>query len=208
MSDANRPARSVFDLGVTVSGSSFAAIVGRARRLVWRGPQDRRARSAIASLRVGHDMQPIELVRQMCEDVYGKGRLELLPQLLADGFVQYDPIKGRIDRNGIEADVRTYRTAFPDMTMEVVDSFASGEKVMARWRATGTHKAALFGAQPTNKRVTIEGITEGKIVNGKIVEAWVQWDTVGLLRQLGVVSDQLIPRTDGGARSQAQQPRR
>jgi predicted ester cyclase len=34
---------------------------------------------------------------------------------------------------------------------------------------------------------TITGITINRIRNGKIVEEWQEWDTYGLMRQLGVL---------------------
>lgn len=37
------------------------------------------------------------------------------------------------------------------------------------------------------KSVTSTGITISKIANGKIVESWVEWDALGLMKQLGAV---------------------
>lgn len=154
-------------------------------------------------------MQPIEMTRVMCEEVYGKGKTELIPQLVSDNYVGHDPIRGRMDRATTETDVKTYRRAFPDLTMQAIDIFESGDKVMLRWRATGTHKGELFGAQPTNRKVTVEGISESRIVNGKIQESWAHWDTLGLLRQIGMVPElPIVARPDGGARPPMQEQSR
>ncbi len=40
---------------------------------------------------------------------------------------------------------------------------------------------------PTGKQVMVTGISIDRIVNGKVVEAWYNYDTLGLLQQLGVV---------------------
>ena len=156
-------------------------------------------------------MQPIEMARVMCEEVFGEGKTERMRELLADGFVSNDPVRGKIDRAGLEQNVQTYRRAFPDMRMEVVDSIASGDKVMVRWRATGTHKGELFGVSPTNRRVTTEGMTEMRIANGKIVEAWEQWNAFGLMRDLGALPDAASRHAapnGGGARTTSPQESR
>jgi predicted ester cyclase len=37
----------------------------------------------------------------------------------------------------------------------------------------------------TGRYAEINGISINRFVDGKIVEAWVNWDTLGMLRQLG-----------------------
>lgn len=148
-------------------------------------------------------MQPIEMAKKMCEDVYGKGKTELIQQLVAEDAVGHHPIMGKLDRAGIEADVQSYRRAFPDMTVQVLDSLGTGDKVMVRWRATGTHQGALMNIQPTNRKVTIEGISQMHIVNGKIRESWDHYDTLGLMRQVGAIPESVLPRPNGGPRADA-----
>lgn len=153
-------------------------------------------------------MQPTEIARKMCEDVYGKGNVELIKQLVADDAISHDPFMGRTDRAGVEMAVQGYRRAFPDMKMEVLDVIGSGDKAVIRWRSTGTHKGELFGIQPSNKKVTLEGMSEIHVANGKIKEAWDHFDTLGLMRQIGAVPESMMPmaRPDGGGRAAAQQP--
>jgi predicted ester cyclase len=40
---------------------------------------------------------------------------------------------------------------------------------------------------PTNRRVTISGISIERIEDGKMAETWVNWDFLGMLQQLGVI---------------------
>ena len=56
-----------------------------------------------------------------------------------------------------------------------------------RWTARGTHQGELLGITPTGKKFSITGISFLRIANGKIAEQWVNWDTLGLLQQLGAV---------------------
>jgi predicted ester cyclase len=44
-----------------------------------------------------------------------------------------------------------------------------------------------MGIAPTGKQVTLSGIVIDRIVSGKIVEEWEEWDSLGMMRQLGIV---------------------
>ena len=59
--------------------------------------------------------------------------------------------------------------------------------MIVRWTATGIHQGEFMGTAPAGKRFTITGISIHHIADGKIVEEWEQWDSLGLMQQLGVV---------------------
>jgi ketosteroid isomerase-like protein len=59
---------------------------------------------------------------------------------------------------------------------------------VTRWTITGTHEGELTGIPPTGRRISITGISIARIANGKIIESWNNWDALGLMQQLGVVS--------------------
>jgi len=61
------------------------------------------------------------------------------------------------------------------------------QNVVTRWTAIGTHQGPFMGIAPTGKRFTITGISFLRIFDGKIVEEWQQWDSLGLLQQLDVI---------------------
>ena len=58
---------------------------------------------------------------------------------------------------------------------------------MTRLTFGGTHQGTFQGMPPTGKQVTGSGISIHRIANGKIAEAWVNFDTLGMLQQLGVI---------------------
>jgi steroid delta-isomerase-like uncharacterized protein len=72
-----------------------------------------------------------------------------------------------------------YVKAFPDLHFSVDQMIASGDYVITRYTATGTHKGDLAESR--------HGCTVGEIRNGKIVRQWIYWDTGHLLRQLGLM---------------------
>ncbi len=64
---------------------------------------------------------------------------------------------------------------------------AEGDKVATRWTVRGTHRGEMMGAAATGNRVTFAGTQTDYISGGKIAESWTNWDTLGMLRQIGAV---------------------
>ena len=73
------------------------------------------------------------------------------------------------------------------MRLTIEQQLAEGEYVTTRWSARGTHQGDLMGMAPTGKQATVTGITIDRIVDGRFVESWTNWDTLGLMQQLGVI---------------------
>lgn len=66
--------------------------------------------------------------------------------------------------------------AFPDIQIEVNDVIAAGDRVAARWRATGKHSGEGLGFAPTGKRIVLDGATIVVIRNGRMQEGWNMMD--------------------------------
>src|SRR5439155_22952243 len=79
-----------------------------------------------------------------------------------------------------------YRAAFPDLQVNAEDLIAEGDRVVARWSSSGTHKGDFMGIPPTGKQVQITGIDLFRFSGGKIAEHWGVFDQLWMLQQLGV----------------------
>jgi len=90
-------------------------------------------------------------------------------------------------RKGWKQYATMFLTTFPDLHIAVEDIIAEGDKVVACWTASGTHKGLLRRIGPTGKQVTFTGVTIYRFAGGKIEEGWALNDTLGLMQQLGVV---------------------
>jgi steroid delta-isomerase-like uncharacterized protein len=129
------------------------------------------------------------LSRRLLEEAFNKGNLDVIDELLATDFVNHDaalpgPLVG-ID--AARASITGYRDAFPDLKITIEEQIADGDLVAMRWSARGTHQGELMGMAATGKQATVTGITIDKIVGGRIAESWTNWDTLGMMQQLGVV---------------------
>jgi len=127
--------------------------------------------------------------KRIIEEIFGAGNYELAHELIGADAVGHDPAQPQpiMGPEGVAESARGYRDAFPDLTLTVNQQVADGGYVATRWTAKGTHKGDLFGIAPTGKQTTVTGITIDRWADGKVAESWTNWDTLGLLQQLGAV---------------------
>ena len=129
------------------------------------------------------------IVRRVNDEVWSKGHLDVIDELIADDFVATivgapEQIRGP---QGFREFVVMYRTAFPDLRITVDEQIVEGETVVTRWTATGTNEGELMGIPATGKQATTAGININRISGGKLVEGWGLFDQLGLLQQIGAV---------------------
>jgi steroid delta-isomerase-like uncharacterized protein len=127
------------------------------------------------------------IARRIVEEMFNEGRLDAADEIVTPDFIGHDPASPEpiMGPEGLKRNVEGYRTAFPDVRLSIEEEIAEGDRVVTRWTARGTHQAELFGIPATGKQATVTGMTIDRIVDGRIVESWTNWDTLGLLQQLG-----------------------
>jgi steroid delta-isomerase-like uncharacterized protein len=132
----------------------------------------------------------IEATRRGFEEAWGKGNLDVIDEICTDDYVGHDPLMGDQDTEAVKQTISAYREAFPDLVLTIEDIFASGDRVVTRWSAQGTFQNPLMGRQPTGRKGDpVEGIGIDRFEDGKIAEAWVQWDTMKFMRNIGAVPE-------------------
>lgn len=107
----------------------------------------------------------------------------LSPDVVFHGTASVGDLEGL---DSMKMFVAAYRSAFPDVHSTVEDQVAEGDKVVTRWRSSGTHTGNLGGMAPTGREFAVGGITIERVEDGKIAEVWVARDELGLLNQLGL----------------------
>jgi steroid delta-isomerase-like uncharacterized protein len=129
-----------------------------------------------------------KIVRRAIEEPW-RGSFEVIDELLAPGYIGHDPSQREPIRgiDGAKANYQQYIDAFAGAQITVDEQIAEGDIVATRWTGRGTHTGEIAGISGTGKDVTVSGITISKLENGKIVEEWTNWDTLGMLVQIGAV---------------------
>jgi steroid delta-isomerase-like uncharacterized protein len=115
------------------------------------------------------------------------GDFSAFNDVVAPGAVDHDPAPGQAPGpEGFRQFFTQFRTAFPDLHIEVEQMVADADTVAIAYTATGTHQGDLMGFAPTGKRMRIRGVQIGKFADGKLIERWGSSDQLGMLQQLGL----------------------
>ena len=74
--------------------------------------------------------------------------------------------------------------AFPDLRLTVDDLLEQGDNVVVRWTAQGTHQGDGLGMPPSQRAISIRGMTWMTFRDGQIVRGWDTWNLGGMLNHL------------------------
>ncbi|BBB68196.1 hypothetical protein UNDYM_3943 [Undibacterium sp. YM2] len=128
-----------------------------------------------------HTDHNLQLVRRLYEDCFNTGNLDLVSQMIATDFVSNRGEQGQAE---FAANIAGLRKAFPDVHFVLEDIFGAADRIAVRWSFTATHSAPFAGFPASGKAVTQQGNVIYRIKDGKIAQAWVQIDRLGLIQQL------------------------
>jgi steroid delta-isomerase-like uncharacterized protein len=140
-------------------------------------------------------------IRQLYEEVWNKRRLELVDDIIAASHALHDPnVTGSaIGPEAYKRQVARFIAAFPDLHLKMEDIVEEKDKLAIAWTITGTHKGELMGISATNKKIFVTGITIAHFANGKIMDSYISWDTLGLMQQLGAIPNHTQARSTGAS---------
>ena len=120
-------------------------------------------------------------------ELWNNGDLSVADELIDIDAVNHDPAEPRLGM-GPEATKRLvtlYRRAFPDLILQTEHLITEKGMVAIHWVSSGTHRGEFLGAAPTGKRVLVDGISILQVDRGKISAVFTNWDTLGVMRQIG-----------------------
>jgi predicted SnoaL-like aldol condensation-catalyzing enzyme len=129
--------------------------------------------------------QSRQVVLRLIEEGLNGHDRAMMDALTAEGRFMHDP-GGRVrvgrDPIGQSAAERSW-ALFPDWRYDVEAMLAEGELVAVRVRASGTHASGT--------PVTTTWTEIFRVRDGKIVEAWLDVDHLGLVRQLEALGERV-----------------
>src|SRR5262249_18321993 len=76
---------------------------------------------------------------------------------------------------------------FADLHIRIDDLIEEGDRVAVRWHCTGTLTGSGLGVAPTGKPMQITGMSILRVHDEQIVEAWNNFDVLGMHQQLGTL---------------------
>src|SRR5947209_4632434 len=127
-----------------------------------------------------------QIVRQVFDDLWSRGRYELIDKLYSPNCVVHSPgLKGTSLNEAVE-EGKSFRTAAPDLRITPDKIEARGDIVTVEWTAKGKNTGRGDGIPATGKSVHMRGNSTFKLADGKIIEVTNNYDQNELFRQLGV----------------------
>ena len=124
-------------------------------------------------------------------DLINARDLDGFGDVLADDFVDHEELPGLAPtKEGVLAFFRMYMAAFPDMRMTPEDVIASGDKAVARVRATGTHQGEFMGMPPTGRGIDVQLVDIIRFGDdGLAREHWGVLDQLTMMQQHGAIPE-------------------
>jgi steroid delta-isomerase-like uncharacterized protein len=132
----------------------------------------------------------VALTYRWFEEVWNKGRAEAIDEMFAvDGIARGLGEAGVdvVGPAGFKPFFEKLRGAFPEFALTIEDTIAAGDKVAARWTVRAVHRGDHLGIPATGNEATFSGMSIVRIQDGKIVEAWNNWDILALMQQIGAL---------------------
>ena len=115
------------------------------------------------------------------------GDASLADELIAPEYINHDA--GPDDPPGAQvqrAVITNMHRAFSNMTFEIDDIFAEGDRVVVRDHMLGVNTGPFFGRPATKRSIDVERITIYRVEAGKLRESWTAMNTYAMLQQLGL----------------------
>jgi phytoene desaturase/steroid delta-isomerase-like uncharacterized protein len=128
------------------------------------------------------------VVRRFYQELWNEGRMEVADELFDADFIGHAPGNAEDARGpeGVKQLVQAWRTAAPDLRVEIISQQAEGDRVATRFVCVGTQTGPLLGIPPTGRRAEMAGMAITRVREGKVMSDWGEFDLLGLMQQLGV----------------------
>jgi predicted ester cyclase len=134
-----------------------------------------------------------DVARTALERVCARGDMVLAPSCYAEDFVDHFASTEYYGLEGVRRSTALYRALLDDLAFDVVDQVAENDRVASRWVLTGANRG---------RRVRLWGITISRLHDERIVEDYSAFDSLELLKQLGLLRTFMAaPRLLGALRN-------
>ncbi|WP_416984978.1 ester cyclase [Streptomyces sp. T028] len=127
--------------------------------------------------------------RRFFETLGAPGPLPALDDLLVEDYHDHDPANEQdvIGMDAVRREIEMWKGGFV-FSFTVEDQLAQDDRVCTRWTWNGTHTGEFMGIPASGRKVSMTGTTIHRCrPDGRMAEAWWQYDRLGLMGQLGAL---------------------
>ena len=134
-----------------------------------------------------------EIVRRLNSEIWNGGNLDLVDELYAEDYVRHqvgypEELQGR---EGLKQFLTLLRQAFPTFECTTANLVATGDIVVHYGQVCrGIHQGEWMGMPPSGKELEFSVMDTHRLVDGKVVEDWIEYDSAAFMNVLGL---ELVP---------------
>lgn len=116
--------------------------------------------------------------------------LNVVRRYLDAAFVRkdFEEVDSLVANPGLKNAARGFVAAFPDLEMRFERELASGDLVAVQVSASGTHLGEFRGYPASGKSWQATASAWYQVADGRIANAWINWDWLSILEAIGAVS--------------------
>ena len=131
------------------------------------------------------------ILRRFFEEIFNQQKISVADEIVAENYVNHNAAPGELPgREGLKQFVAYLHAGNEGITFTIEDQVAEGEKVVTRLTLTGTHTGEFAGIPATGESFSFEAMNIHRVVDGRVHEAWIQWDALGWMQQIGAIPSQ------------------
>jgi steroid delta-isomerase-like uncharacterized protein len=130
-----------------------------------------------------------QVIRNIFEHGWNQARYDSFSEFLEDNiYFTFRGVKHVTNLAELKILVTLWKTAFPDLTFQILDIIVETDLAAANLVFTGTHAGEWQGIPPTGQKIKVAEMMFFRFEDGKIVELWEVYDEAAMLDQLRQVS--------------------
>lgn len=124
------------------------------------------------------------------EEFYDKKRSRILDEIFTTGYTHHIPevAGGELDFQEFKKRELNLLEAFPDLERTIDDVITEKDKVVIRSTIKGKHTGDLPNIPASKKNVKVTSIVIYRMRDGKAIEGWENYDSLGMMMDLDVVT--------------------
>ncbi len=152
-------------------------------------------------------LDPTALARAIFTDIYVGADPAAIDTYFAPNVVDHGPVVGSGTAiAALHTQFRLFYAAFPDCRVTLEDLIAEGDQIAFRLTLRGIHRGRYLGVPATGRHVRWVEIHWLRVVDGQVVEQWLERDALGLLEEFGVLPAPTTPGTLPGRAGEIRGP--
>ena len=128
-----------------------------------------------------------ELVRRFVQEIFVDGNADAVDDLVSEDFVPHTWPSTGDGRGDLKRALERVAKGLSDPRFTIEDMIAEADRVAVRLTAGARQTGEFMGMPPSGKSYRIGEIHIFRIRDGKVSEHWHQFDSMGMMSQLGAL---------------------